>query len=1045
MSPPRARPRGLPEPAPVQAVEKPILCSPYEEPHEHWQYRDSGAVPERIPGRRPASYFFMSRRTGAAQLGMFAEPERDELPLVNLLRADVKRWREAGYPGAENVTKTLLRHWWSAELPRRLFFCQVEAAETVVYLTEILRSKRSTRWKPSVSQEDFQRLMSGERPSFAESGASWYQRLVDAPAAGGEPLVRFGCKMATGSGKTVVMAMLIAWAFCNRGRRPADARFPNAALVVCPNLTVKERLQVLRPQQAGNYYEAFELVPSSLLTDLRKGRVLVENWHRFLPESPHAEAGRSYAVVDKGEEGPEAFGRRVLGDLYDRGPLMVLNDEAHHAYRPAPLSEEDRLAKSDKEEREEATVWVEGLDRINRGAGIAFCVDLSATPFYLAGSGYPEGSPLPWLVSDFGLVDAIESGIVKIPRLPVAESSGRPEPRYFALWRHIVDHLGPGEQLPGGRPKPEVVWREAEDALQTLAGQWVERFEQIQASAGPGVDRTPPVLIIVCDNTDIAELFFRKISGEQVREEDADESDDEEDEGEEEPATSVRRGARKKPRIVYGDGAVFGEYFANTGDHPLRTIRIDSKLLAEAEARIDAGSRTDAAEQLREIVATVGRAGKPGEQVRCVVSVQMLSEGWDANNVTHILGLRAFGSQLLCEQVVGRGLRRMDYVPDPETGRLTEEYVDVYGVPFSLIPFRGRDPKEKPPDDRPHSHVHALAERAHLRIRFPVVEGYAFALRSGLIKADIPQVEPLVLDPVRAPQAVFVMPQVGTRPAGAGLAGGFDVEQQDRSAYYESTHIQTIQFAIAREVMRRLLAGDGGARRPALSPHVLFPQVLRYVQEYVETRVDSRGLDPREIGLDRYAGQIAERLLAAIHPDEGAGEPPLLPLLSRYRAIGDTSVVDFKTVKPCFATRKSHINHVAADTQSWEQAAAFALEASGDVTSYARNDHLEFTIPYEFQSQPRAYVPDFLVRLTDGSTLVLEIKGQETDEDRAKHEAAKRWAIAVNNWGKLGAWRFHVCRDPQRLGFELRALAAGGGVVSGSALPHRTIAKSLPP
>ena len=244
--------------------------------------------------------------------------------------------------------------------------------------------------------------------------------------------MRYGCKMATGSGKTVVMSMLIAWTFCNRGRVPGDTRFPSAAPVVCPNLTVKERLQVLRPEHEGNYYQAFEIVPSQLIPELKKGKVLVTNWHAFAPESPHAEGGKSYVVVNKGEESPEAFAKRVLSDLYERAPIIVLNDEAHHAYRPAQV--DVALSPEEKAEREEATVWVSGLDRINQGCGVKFCVDLSATPFYLFGSGYIEGSPLPWLICDFGLVDAIESGIVKIPRIPVSDTTGRPDPKYFALW-----------------------------------------------------------------------------------------------------------------------------------------------------------------------------------------------------------------------------------------------------------------------------------------------------------------------------------------------------------------------------------------------------------------------------------------------------------------------------------------------------------------------------------------------------------------------------------------------------------------------------------
>ena len=663
-----------------------------------------------------------------------------------------------------------------------------------------------------------------------------------------------------------------------------------------------------------------------------------------------------------------------------------------------------------KRTAKEATVWVDGLDRLNAGAGVSFCVDLSATPFYLAGSGHIEGAPFPWLVSDFGLVDAIESGIVKIPRLPVADQSGRPEPKYYALWRTIGDGLKAGEKLPGGKPKPEVVWREAQDALMTLAAQWKQRFEQLQASTGPGLDRTPPVLIIVCDNTDIAEIFFRKISGEEERE--ADEVDEDNDVAEDENTAPRRKKGRKKV-IVYGSGSVFPELLSNTGAEPLRTIRIDSKLLEEAESRVEAGSRADAAEKLREIVSTVGRAGQPGEQVRCVVSVQMLSEGWDANNVTHILGLRAFGSQLLCEQVVGRGLRRMDYVPDPKTGLLTEEYVDVYGVPFSLLPFRGRETGGGPVDPPPQHHVRALTERAHLKIRFPVVEGYTFALRSNAIRADVDTIQKLVLDPIEAPQAVFVKPQVGVE-GNVGLGGGFATELQNRQAYYDSTHLQTIEFAIAQDVMGRLIAAqDSGGRRAA---HQLFPQAFRLVHEYIARRVDFRGCDHREVGLERYAGAIAARLFTAIRPDDGAGEGKLLPLLNRYRPIADTSIVDFKTVKPCFPTVKSHIDQVAADTNSWEQAAAFALEASNAVRAYARNDHLDFVIPYEYRQLARSYLPDFLVSLVDGSTLVLEIKGQEREEDREKHEAASRWVDAVTNWGRLGRWRFAFCRDPQTLG-----------------------------
>ncbi len=611
------------------------------------------------------------------------------------------------WEGATPITRQLLRHWTRIDRSRQLFFCQREAVETVIYVCEILAAGKRTRFKPELSLDDFVRLRRGERVSFAaESRLGLHASLADVPNEPGlKPLIRYGCKMATGSGKTVVMGMLIAWTFCNRGRASGDDRFANAALIVCPNLTIKERLQVLRPERDDNYYEAFDLVPSPLLPELRKGRVLVTNWHAFAPESPHAEGGKTYAVVNKGEESDPAFAKRVLGELADRGPVMVLNDEAHHAYRPAPVENEE-LSKDERAEREEATVWIAGLDRINSAVGVGCCVDLSATPFYLHGSGYVEDSPFPWLVSDFGLVDAIESGIVKIPRIPVSDTTGRPEPKYFALWRHITANLAAGEKLPGGKPKPEIVWREAEDALLTLASQWARRFEQTSA-ARPGQEVVPPVLIIVCDNTDIAELFYARISGEQGMVAEASSVTPDDDASDDE--TPKRRGKRPKTTRIYGQGSIFPEYFSNTADRK-RTLRIDSRLLAEAEAGGTA-SKKDAGELLREVVATVGKPGMPGEHVRCVVSVQMLTEGWDANNVTHILGLRAFGSQLLCEQVVGRGLRRMDYTPDPETGLLTEEYVDVYGVPFSVIPFKGRETGAASTDDAPKNHVRSLPER----------------------------------------------------------------------------------------------------------------------------------------------------------------------------------------------------------------------------------------------------------------------------------------------------------------------------------------------
>lgn len=1012
------------EPVPIQPVENPILCSPYKEPNQHWLYDTRTGIPHKTEGRRPASYWFKTERTGSRQMSLLAEEERDDLPLVNALRDDVKRWHDSGWENASETTKRLLRHWWREDRNRRLFFCQAEAVETIIYLQEILAQGRKPRWTPKLGVEEYFTLCKGGNPRPDEwlTKIAQHPKLSDIPHDPGlKPIPRYAAKMATGSGKTVVMAMLIAWAFCNRGTKSGDPRFPRRALVVCPNLTIKERLSVLNPGDPNSYYEKFDLVPSSLRPELAKGKVLVTNWHWFSPESEVIKVG-GVTVGKLGAETPEAFSKNRLGDLWDTEPLIVLNDEGHHAYRPAPVGEDEKLTAEEKADREEATVWVSGLDKINSACGISLCVDLSATPFYIHGSGYPEGSPFPWIVSDFSLVDAIESGITKIPRLPAIDNTGRPDPKFFKLWEHITRDLKPGEKLNGGKPKPEVVYRKAEDALLTLAGEWKERFEQLQAST-PGQDRTPPVMIVVCDNTDIAEHFHRMISGEEMIQADVPEEDDEDDDA------PKQKKKKPKPQKRYQNGlAGFEELWSRKGAEV--TLRIDSDLLCVAESEDPKATRKEAAEELRKIVSTVGRPGELGEHIRCVVSVNMLSEGWDANNVTHILGLRAFHSQLLCEQVVGRGLRRMDYTPDPKTGLLTAEYVDIFGVPFSLIPFKGRDPKKgAPPEDRPKHEVMALPERNGFEIRFPIVEGYVVDLKRNLICCDVGQVERTTLDPGTTPTAAFVRPQVGYQVGHPSAHGGFGFEEVNRQEYYDSVHLQTIEFEIAREIVRVLTetAYPGKERLKTQSRGTLFPQVLKVVQDYIATRVDFGGCHPCEVGLQTYAQRIIGLLVTAIMPDDQQGETPLLPRLNRYKPIGSTDNVHFKTVKPVQATAASHLNFVACDTNSWEQAATFHLERmaqNGGVLCYARNDHMEFNIPYELYGYPHVYEPDFLVRLKNSMTVILEIKGRAHEESEAKHQAARRWVTAVNRWGRLGEWDFLVCWEPQRLPEALAELLA---------------------
>jgi len=1040
--PPRARSQNPEPPAdwvPTQAVPEPVINKPYEAPRRHWVY--VGGVPTLNDGRRRATYWFKTKKTGTAQQELLAEEESDDLPLVNRLREDVKRWREAGYRGAEAVTKDLLRYWTRDDRPRPLFFCQREAAETLIYLLELAipgQLGRTGFKNFEVAQKEIEGLLRAERPSFEDVDAELFPRIVDIPADSNLlPLRRLGCKMATGSGKTVVMAMLTTWAFCNRGRNPATTLFPSGVLICAPNLTVKRRLQVLRPDHPQNYYDFFDLVPAKYRDLMNAGRVLVTNWHGFGLESPHKEGDATFRVVDKGEESPEAFAKARLGDLAARLPVLVLNDEGHHCWRPRADQDaklEGGLTKEQKdalkEEVEEARVWLAGLDRINN-AGllgsatpcIAACVDLSATPFYLAASGYPEGSPFPWLVSDFGLVDAIECGIVKVPRLPVRDDkgskdeAGRPDPKYFRLWRHIDDQLKPKDRFANRRPKPEAVYREAQGALITLASQWKERYDQIK-KASPEREPVPPVLIVVCNDTDLAEVFYEKISGEKRVE-------------------AEGKKGKVVEEIVYGQGLI-PEFTNSEGKR--HTFRIDTKLLAKIDTEDDE-SRDEAAERLRELLTTVGQRGRPGEQVRCVVSVSMLTEGWDATNVTHVLGIRAFDSQLLCEQVVGRGLRRMSYTPDPETGLLPAEYVDVYGIPFSLIPFKGA-PKDGPNPNPVYNHIHAVQERDRFEIRLPVVESYTYDLRASGITCDVDELEGFVVN--HEPTAVYVMPTRGYQ-GDAGPIVQQDLVRHDRTRFYEQVRFQQVVFWLTQMIVDDLIQGAEGEgverlKNLRLARHQVFPDVLKIVGAYVDRKVEfAPGVDHRELALEKYAILLRERIRDGILPAAATKEAPLIPIVNSYKPYQSTWDVNYRTTRPVVQLTKSHLN-AAAVLSDLEQQAIEVFEDLDAVDCYTPNARgVDMVVRYEYGDQPHEYLPDFILRLRGGKYLMLEIKGgggEFRDEDRvkAKNAAARKWVAAVNNARRYGEWEYEICHDPSKLRGLLIRCASGPKV-----LPFRTV------
>jgi type III restriction enzyme len=319
------------------ALDNPIQNDPFEEPKKYWLYKEGH--PNLIEGRRPAGYYFRPRTR--IVMGAVAEEEFVELQAVNEIRKRILEWRESNYKGATRITRELLEHWNNPERERNLFFCQKEAAETIIWLIEA---------PPHLKQGIEIPLDEPIDPKSLEKG---YKGLK-----------RYASKMATGSGKTVVMAMLIAWSVINKVANPQDRRFSDAILIVCPNLTIKERLQILKPSHSKNYYDHFEIVPPALRGYLEKGKYLITNWHLFLPEDDTGKRG----VVKRGEESDKAFCNRVLKDLGSKEHILVINDEAHHAYRPALKIEENELKlfektvteeeKRLKEEEMEATIWI---------------------------------------------------------------------------------------------------------------------------------------------------------------------------------------------------------------------------------------------------------------------------------------------------------------------------------------------------------------------------------------------------------------------------------------------------------------------------------------------------------------------------------------------------------------------------------------------------------------------------------------------------------------------------------------------------------------
>ena len=913
-------------------IDRLIVNSPYEEPTQHWRYDRQTRMFDLADGRRSAGYIVASKDSQAFDdPGIFFE-----IPLVNLIRARVKAWREAEYPGVSSVTRRLLRYWTDPEEfdSRRFFFCQLEAVETLIWLVEASESDKVG---------------------------------VDIPTDGGD-FRRLCAKMATGSGKTIVMAMVAAWHILNKTAYPRDTRFSKYILVIAPGLTVKSRLAVLDPTDPENYYTAFRIVPPAMLDKLRQGKVVIRNWHALNWETGD-KISRKRGVDKRGAKSDDAYVRDVLGDMAASRNILVINDEAHHAWRVPAGS---RARGASKADIEEATKWIGGLDRINRTRGIAACYDFSATPFASSGKQGAEEALFRWIVSDFGLNDAIESGLVKTPRVVIRDDALPDTKSFRSRLYHIYNDSEVKDDLNRKANPQDQLPSLVVNAYELLGYDWRETFNSWQSRETPA----PPAMITVANRTETA--------------------------------------ARIK--YTFDRGRVHIDELCD----PRRTLHIDSKVLKKAEdaeepvagLHDDAGdvdgnprrklTQNEQAERLRSQVDTVGKPGKPGGQIRNVISVGMLSEGWDAKNVTHIMGLRAFTSQLLCEQVVGRGLRRSSYDVNAETGLFEPEHVNIFGVPFTFLPHEGGD-DEPPPPPTPKTAIEPVPDKARFEINWPNIDRIEYVFKPHLT-VNWETLPPLELDVSKTVSSAELAAIVDGKPSTK------ETDQIDLNKRRQEMRMQRIVFEVAQDVysaMRRTWQGGKAA---------LMGQLVRLIEEF--THWEGLTIKPAQFNQDILKrplvfslnkSKLERHICDAIRFENSES---LEPVFVTYRPISSTADMrTWFTGKPCERAQRSHINFCVYDS-TWEASEAFELDRAPEVTAWVKNDHLGFEVFYLDRGVVRKYRPDFLIRLVSGDMLVLETKGRDTERDKSKRRYLDEWVRAVNAHGGFGHWYWDVSTSP---------------------------------
>ena len=986
-----------------QFFEKPILNSPYEYPIHHWELDSTGQPTQKVVDTRRRAEFVTpipkpkKQKGGGKQDTLLFEDQistqkqaYDHTAVINSVRKEVDKWRALPNPNDWKVTPEtarLLQHWRHHKFSGvRPFFCQVEAVETAIWLIEVA-------------------------PQLGKVGQTFIDHLANANNDANPELMRLALKLATGAGKTTVMAMVIAWQTINAVRKPSSKKFTRGFLLVAPGLTIRDRLRVLHPNDPDSYYASRELVPSDMLGDLDRAKIVITNYHAF-KQRERIELSKGGRLLLQGRGGEkldtlETEGQmiqRVMPDLMGLGNILVINDEAHHCYREKPdATIDDELKGDDKKEAQEnneaARLWISGLEAVNRKLGVVRVLDLSATPFFLSGSGYAEGTLFPWTMSDFSLMDAIECGIVKLPRVPVADNiPGNEMPMFRNLWEHIRAKMPKKGRGKAEGLNPLDLPTQLQTALEALYGHYEKTFE-LWAKEKINV---PPCFIVVCNYTSASKLVYDYISGFQ------------------------RQNKDETTQLEFGRLPLFRNHdeHGNQLGRP-RTLLIDSEQLESGEA-LDDNFRGMAAEEierfrreivertgdaqagqnitdqdlLREVMNTVGKAGRLGDSIRCVVSVSMLTEGWDTNTVTHVLGVRAFGTQLLCEQVIGRALRRQSYELNEE-GLFNVEYAEVLGIPFDFNAKPVIAPPQKP---RETIQVKAIRpEREDLEIRFPRVQGYRADMQEERLTAKFTEDSFMELTP----------DLVGaTETRNSGIIG----ETVDLNLVHtgDVRPSQVVYELTSHLLLNKYRDAEG---EPQLH---LFGQLKRIARQWLDTYLVCKGgTYPAQLKYKMLADMACERITSGI-TRALIGTRPIKAVLDPFNPTGSTAHVSFNTSKTErweTSSKSCQLNWVILDSD-WEAELCRVVESHPRVKSYVKNHNLGFEVPYRFGSEMRHYRPDFIVRIDDGHgpddllNLIVEIKGYRGEDAKVKKETMDTyWIPGVNNLGNYGRWAFSEFTD----------------------------------